>query len=491
MPYKQNDDFDSFEGYNTNTGFSEDEFGADPFADGFYGSLGGYSPESDTANDYSVETGKSQESFLQNEDTPPVNSLTYESVKNIATKTKETIPIPPYKVTKADYDIQKKSRIMSLIFLFVFMCIAILMIVFGININNKNDKAVQDYKDNGETVIGRIVNVDYETTNKSFYLVARIRYNYNNSELYTTKKFKDDTSKKVGDSVKLVVLPSDPSNPRLESSLVSSDNMLSIIIFIIMGVVFSLPFIISFIIFIRFLKDPYNVKYYKKESSRYYALQRQRRSGTQGSVWKTDFGSVGKENPSDMDSELYTGYETTDNSSYKKPNVHKIKTDPLSGLKLARAMLILGIIWMLIFAVPVAVIAIHQKQDEEFFDRAEAKYATVTHISAVKSTSSTGSRKTKTTRSKSTHYDYYATVEYQVGDTLYRRGEFLVDADTTNTKKVLVYIDPDNPGDCRVKDIKNSRTWYIFVLCSIGAVGLIDTFISLYAYRSQKKKLML
>lgn len=473
MPYKQDDDFDSFGGYDTNNGFSQDQFGFDPYLGGDFGSLGSYFPES-------IGNDNIADGYSDNNDSAPVeNGLTYnrvvkDSVSEMPPEnnTFGKVDTVKYKVTEDDVRFQKKNKLKLVIILAVFMLIADVMLIFGSNINKERNRTNQEYLDNGTAVNGRIVKVDYETTSKSFYLVATIEYKYNNVDYKTVKKYKDNTSKKVGDTVSLVVLPNNPSNPQLKSALVVDDEKSSLIIFILIGAFFSAPFFVAVIHYIRFRKNPYALKYYKNEEAKFYREQRRRMARLNsdeepGSIWKTEFGSKSSGNSS---------------ASGKV----KIKKDPLGALKLARTMLILGITWMMIFAVPATIIGVLQKQDEDFFDKADKISAKITHVTAVKRSSTS---RNKHSRSSSTYYDYYATVEYQVGDTLYRRGEFMISAGDNTTKRTIVYIDPDNPGDCRVKDIKNSRTWYIFALCSIACIGLITALISLCVYVSERKKL--
>ena len=510
MPYDRKDDFDNFGYNNTSRGFSQDSYGSDPYSDGNFGSLGGYVPENSAGNSYGEDPY--QGSSLQNESfgstyeresgSSPVNTLTYDSVKNSGVEIEqEPAAFEEYHVSEEDMMFQKKNKRKTLIIVSVFIFFVCLVIIYSAIANAITADENQKYLDEGITVTARVTDSNINKSDNGFYLNVLLEYEVNGNTYTTQKSFKDKTLSSLGRTVRLVVLPTDPGNPKLESALENANNKTQIYIeFGILIVVLLIPPILLFIHYKKFLKDPYNLKYYKNERAKFYREHNRSAYGSSssGSIWTMQ---IGNKNPTSSYSASSTKYkepfqptntaramELGDESpSGNYSAASKKREDPHKDLKSARILFIVGLVWVILFLIPAGVLGFQQKQEEDFFDNANRVYAEVYHISVAKRTKSSS---TKHHTSSSTHYEYYASVRYQIGDTLYKRGEFQVDSDTDPGDRIMVYVNPDDPGDCRVKEVNNDRLGIMAVLFIFAFFGLIFGVLGMIFYVKNKRRLI-
>ena len=121
--------------------------------------------------------------------------------------------------------------------------------------------------------------------------------------------------------------------------------------------------------------------------------------------------------------------------------------------------------------------------NEKFMATAEAIEANIVNVRSEKHTSSS-----KKTHKSSTYYVYYATVEYSYNGASYRKGEFRIPSTSKNHATLTVYIDPNNPGDCRINETTSNFILSLMVFVIPACISLGSTCYAVYCIRRIKRR---
>lgn len=480
--------------------FSQNDFNSYDFSDDPLESLGGYQPEpSFPPLCYNPPTQQNPASYPPvKEEAPPVkNTLTYEATKDIQPPDPPAKPVPfHYEPTESDYK-KKRAERWTMLFIFLFFGLAMIGGMVAVLYSSYyQQKEFDSFLANARTVNADILSINQVKTSKSNTRQASIGYTINGQYYKPRKTFSVDGSTTTKSKLQVLVSTSNPYDCRARSEVRENiwNNTVGVAwVVISFGVVMIL---IDFISFIRFMRNPRHLRYYRKEMDQAKAAARKQqrnaarngnrsagtsrysnsssgqseRSDSSSSVWKTEFGS----------SVSNTDATGTSKKKYipKKPTRKQFRNTGISFV-------VIGTIWMAGFLTPAGII-IGQKEDHKrFMQHAVPCQAEVISTRDVKHTSTN-----KKSHSTSTHWNYYAMVKYTYGETTYVRGEFEVQpSEAQQGKIVTVYIDPDNPGDCRVNPIKDDQTYYIVILCSIAAWGIVFIVIGAIILVKHRKRI--
>ena len=214
---------------------------------------------------------------------------------------------------------------------------------------------------------------------------------------------------------------------------------------------------------IHFSKNPYNKRYYKDE-----ARQAVRQSRYERSRQRYLNAHPSQQNTS--------SYGTTPSSSASRKSNKPISYDA------ARGMLVVGVL-ILTVGLVLSLITIFKKiSNDHFMDHAISITAEIVECRSEKHV-----HKHKHGR-RTTSYSYYAMVEYDYNGSHYRAGEFSVSKNDTIGDKIEVYIDPDNPADCRDKMSTSSFIFGLLGFIPLVVSGAVVAFNSMNLMKKAKRR---
>lgn len=159
------------------------------------------------------------------------------------------------------------------------------------------------------------------------------------------------------------------------------------------------------------------------------------------------------------------------------------KKSPHPDFKSSLMLMLIGLAAVLVFSMPIIISSVNYLQQKHFVENGVPVDAV---ILSIRSESHAGMiRKHGSSHSSRL---YYADVEYTYNGTTYKPGEYKV----TNKEHVLdtitLYIDPQNPEDCRTQPSKGEYIWgNIFFIPPI-LLGLFLTGGGLYYMLKAKKR---
>ena len=217
---------------------------------------------------------------------------------------------------------------------------------------------------------------------------------------------------------------------------------------------------------VAFLKNPSDKRYYKYEAQQ--AVRQSRyEQGRQRYL------------------NAHRPQQSYDNSSVVSTSGHsstsKKKNQPVS-YGTARAILLVSLLILLAGAVTITIFVAMKIDNDHFIDRAVPISATIVDRRAEKHT-----HRHKHGPS-TTSYSYYATVEYDYNGSHYRAGEFSVAKSDTIGTHIQLYIDPNNPSDCRDQFTSGSLIWSIVAFLPLVLFGSVGAYNGIVLMKKAKRR---
>ncbi len=362
---------------------------------------------------------------------------------------------PLHSITAEDYvpdqQATKRKRAQRIKDLILFVVIAVFLgsiLYVSLIATKTNDNDKSRFASTAQPVNAQITKVNtYINTGRADSYYAILTYTLNGQE-YTSAEVPLTKKAEEGTYIRVYVSPNDPTHP--QSSIPSVQNVNDTIPTIFWGFIIITGAIFLFLLIrlIWFLKNPYHKRYYKKDAMR--------------TVYKREFEinrqqyetahALPLTSPAPVNSTFANSTVVVPTGSPSAPKEKK----PLT-YKQGLMFFIIGIGITLVGAIPILITLLNYIPLAQFQEKAIPIQTTIVSVRT--------QRHTSTGKHKSTSTLYYATVEYTYGDTTYRRGEYQV----SNTNRIgttyTLYIDPNNPGDCRPAPHKGNLIWN-----SIGSI---------------------
>ena len=342
-----------------------------------------------------------------------------------------------------DETVMRQKRMHLIKALIVYVVIAALLgaIIYFTLLATKTDQTEQARSTSTvQSVVAQIADVHtYINTGRENSYYAILTYTLNGQE-YTSAEVRLNKYTEVGTYVKAYVSDSDPTHPYFSipsavPAVKNSGSALSTVMWVYTAAACSIGIFLIFRL-ILFLMFPYNKRFYRKEarmavSSRDPDISRQYED--------SNAHSFTSDAPVNSNAVISNGSASAQKK--KSPLTYK------EGL----FFVILGYGIAAAFSIPIIISIMSYISQVQFKDNAVAIDTTIV---SVRTERHTGSGK-----HKRTHTLYYATVEYTYEDTVYQRGEYQV----SNTNRIgttyTLYIDPNNPGDCRTAPQTGNLIW--------------------------------
>lgn len=374
----------------------------------------------------------------------PPDDMTYHSTAT---------PLRP--ITADDYvpdqQAMKRKRAQRIKDLILFVVIAVFLggiIYVGVIATRTNHNDRSRFASTAQPVNAQITKLNtYTNTGSANSYYAILTYQLNGQE-YTSAEVPLTAKAEEGTYIRVYVSPNDPTHP--QSALPSVQDVNGTIPTITWGFIIICGAIFLFLLIrlIWFLKAPYHKRYYKKDAMR--------------AVYKRDFEISRQQYETDHTLPLTTPTpvnSTFANSTVVVPTGNSSAPKERKPLTYKQGLMffLIGIGIALIGAIPIFISLANYIPLAQFQEKAIPIQTTIVSVRTQRHTSSGKHRSTSTL--------YYATVEYTYNGTTYQRGEYQV----SNTNRIgtnyTLYIDPNNPGDCRPAAHKGDLIW--------GSIGSI------------------
>ena len=226
------------------------------------------------------------------------------------------------------------------------------------------------------------------------------------------------------------------------------------------GIIIGLFVIGNTISLIRFNAHPTDKRYYLREAHQ--------------AVWRSRHAERVRGNEARNVVSAALGAADSYGTSRRAGNTKMYKSVAKMSALIGLVMLIIGgslIVWTVN----------KQRENDEFMKHSIEISAEVVSVRTQRSTSRKHKRIT---------YSYYAIVDYEYEGTIYRRGEFKVDSSTKEGSNITVYIDPNNPGDCRLPENLNFLNYLGYLpLIVMGGAILVFSVSSLIKQKRRSAQL--